>query len=203
MAHAAGRCGARGRGLSRMVRKRSGRRSACPIAGVHRARLAQAAVASRAPGDHVLLARAKGHRDRRHQRRPAPRSSAGGSRSAATARGCASACLPAGRCATPRPACGEGNVISYMGVNQYTRAWAADQDLRRQALGERHPGSEPRRAHLRWHRSEARGYEIVLHVHDENVTEVPDTKEFSVGARRHDDRADLVGRWPAARSGGI
>ena len=70
--------------------------------------------------------------------------------------------------------------ISYFGVNQYTRQWGpiktyggklvenATQAFARDILGSTMPAVE--RA----------GYEIVLSVHDELLTETPDTDEFNV-----------------------
>lgn len=70
--------------------------------------------------------------------------------------------------------------ISYMGMNQYTRKWSriktyggkitenVDQRVARDVLA----GAMPR--------AESAGYSIVLTVHDELVTEAPDTDAYSV-----------------------
>jgi len=88
--------------------------------------------------------------------------------------------LPSGRYLcylAPRVA--EDGQISYLGVNQYTRQWARiksyggkfienwDQAWARDVLAN---GMQP---------AENEGYEIVLHVHDELVTEVPDSDAHS------------------------
>ncbi len=77
----------------------------------------------------------------------------------------------------------KNGVISYMGMNQYTKAWSriptyGGKILENitQALGTGSGGvlgdAMPR--------AEDAGYELVMHTHDELNTEVPDSKEFSV-----------------------
>lgn len=78
-----------------------------------------------------------------------------------------------------RPQLDEEGKLTYMGANQYTRKWErlstyggkllenATQSLSRDILREGMFGAE------------AAGYETVLHVHDEDITEVPDTDEYS------------------------
>lgn len=95
--------------------------------------------------------------------------------------------LPSGRALCyPSPRVheeGENNYsISYMGVNQYTRSWGRiksyggkvfeniDQAFSRDVL------TAP------WPVIEDAGYELVMHVHDENVTETPDAPEHNIGA---------------------
>lgn len=87
--------------------------------------------------------------------------------------------LPSGRCLCyPQPLV-RGNKLSYMGMNQYSRRWQrlntyggklfenACQSLARDILIDAMPGIEDA------------GYSIVLHVHDEVITEAPDTPEFN------------------------
>ena len=89
--------------------------------------------------------------------------------------------LPSGRfLCYPNPRCdSETGKVSYMGQNQYARRWQRidtyggklaeniTQAVARDVLADAMP------------RAEAEGYEIVFHVHDELVAEVPDTDEFS------------------------
>lgn len=88
--------------------------------------------------------------------------------------------LPSGRyLCYLAPRVDESGQISYLGVNQYTRQWARiksyggkfienwDQAWARDVLAH---GMQP---------AENEGYEIVLHVHDELVTEVPDDPAYS------------------------
>jgi len=89
--------------------------------------------------------------------------------------------LPSGRSLCyPSPRVDDNGVISYMGVNQFSRKWSriktysgklvenAIQGIARDVLA----GNMPL--------MEACGYEIVLSIHDEVITETPDTKDFSV-----------------------
>ena len=88
--------------------------------------------------------------------------------------------LPSGRfLCYPAPAIGEGGKISYSGVNQYSRKWGRistyggklveniTQAVARDVLA--HGMLEAEKA----------GYRIVLSVHDELITETPDTPDFS------------------------
>lgn len=88
--------------------------------------------------------------------------------------------LPSGRyLCYPGVRLGEGNKLSYMGVNQYTRQWSRletyggklaeniTQAVARDVLADSMP------------RVEAAGYRIVLSVHDELITEAPDAPEFN------------------------
>lgn len=88
--------------------------------------------------------------------------------------------LPSGRVLCyPRPQSTAG-VVSYLGVNQYTRKWTRletyggkifeniCQAVARDVL-----------AHA-MHGAEDAGYEIVLSVHDELITETPDTQDYDV-----------------------
>lgn len=90
--------------------------------------------------------------------------------------------LPSGRALCyPHPRVGEGDKISYMGVNQYSRQWqrlhtyggklaenvtqAAARDILASSMI---PAEEA-------------GYQVVLSVHDELITETPDTDAYNVG----------------------
>jgi DNA polymerase len=77
----------------------------------------------------------------------------------------------------------ETGQISYMGVNQYTRSWQRIDtyggklaENGTQAIATGAGGLLGAAMPL----AEAAGYEIVFHVHDELVAEVPDTPEYSV-----------------------
>ena len=87
--------------------------------------------------------------------------------------------LPSGRyLCYPSPKCEDGK-LSYMGVNQYSRKWErlrtyggkivenATQGGARDAMAANMPAID------------ASGYEIVLSVHDELLTETPDTPEWN------------------------
>lgn len=89
--------------------------------------------------------------------------------------------LPSGRALCyPLPRIGERGQISYMGVNQYTKRWArikthggklienAVQSLSRDVLAEAMVAVEDA------------GYPVVLTVHDEILTEVPRTPDYTV-----------------------
>lgn len=89
--------------------------------------------------------------------------------------------LPSGRCLCyPHPEVDDHGQYSYMGIHRFTRKWTrikahggvtvenACQSNSRDALFDNLPGIE-----------EA-GYPILLRVHDEVITEVPDTDEYTV-----------------------
>lgn len=88
--------------------------------------------------------------------------------------------LPSGRALCyPSPALKEDGTITYMGVNQYSRKWSrlstyggklvenVTQAVARDVLAYPMPMIE------------AAGYDLVLSVHDENLTEAPDSPEFN------------------------
>lgn len=88
--------------------------------------------------------------------------------------------LPSGRCLCyVKPQIDDKGGISYMGVNQYTKQWNrissfggkfaenVTQASSRDVLADAMP------------RAEQAGYEIVLTVHDELLTETPDTDDFT------------------------
>ena len=88
--------------------------------------------------------------------------------------------LPSGRfLCYPSPQVDEAGKLSYMGVNQYSRKWSrlktyggklaenVTQAASRDVLANNMPAIE------------SAGYQIVLSVHDENITEAPDREEFN------------------------
>lgn len=88
--------------------------------------------------------------------------------------------LPSGRCLCyPSPQVDDSGQFSYMGINQYSRKWSRIksyggklfenicQAVARDVLANNMPLIEES------------GYEIVLTVHDEDITEAPDTDEFN------------------------
>lgn len=90
--------------------------------------------------------------------------------------------LPSGRCLCyPSPQVNDHGEISYMGVNQYTRKWGriksfggkffenACQGVARDVMADNMLAIENA------------GYPIVLTVHDEVVTETPDSEKFTAG----------------------
>lgn len=101
--------------------------------------------------------------------------------------------LPSGRyvCYLQPKVASDGQ-ITYMGVNQYTRQWGRiktyggklvenwTQAFARDVLANSMPIAE------------ALGYEVVLHVHDELVTETPDTPAFTA-----DELGELMAAPPA------
>lgn len=100
--------------------------------------------------------------------------------------------LPSGRyLCYPSPQVGDDGRISYMGINQYSRQWSRiytyggklfeniTQAAARDVLAANMPLVE------------AAGYEIVLSVHDELITETPDSEEYSA-----DGLCDLMATVP-------
>lgn len=71
------------------------------------------------------------------------------------------------------------NRISYMGMNQYTRQWSRIHTYGGKLLENACQSFAGDILKYNWAAIEARGYEIVLTVYDENVTEAPDSPEFS------------------------
>lgn len=88
--------------------------------------------------------------------------------------------LPSGRALCyPSPQIDEGNSITYMGVNQYSRKWE-----RLKTYGGKlfeNVCQATARDVMAWNMPtiEAAGYQIVTTVHDEVVTEAPDSPEFN------------------------
>lgn len=105
--------------------------------------------------------------------------------------------MPSGRVLVyPHPQVSDKGKLSYMGVDQFTRQWKriftyggklfenATQSFSRDILYDAHQ------------RIEAAGYELVLHVHDENITEVPDEDRYS-----HEELSYLMTRPPCIADG--
>lgn len=90
--------------------------------------------------------------------------------------------LPSGRyLCYPQPQVDESGTISYVGEHQYTRKWT-----RLNTYGGKlfeNVCQAVARDFMAWAMppAEAAGYEIILTVHDELVTEAPDSPDFSVG----------------------
>lgn len=96
----------------------------------------------------------------------------------------------------PQPSVDDSGQLSYAGVNQYSRKWGriktyggklvenATQSMARDVLAWNMPAVE------------AAGYEIVLSVHDELITEAPDTPEFT-----HERLAELMSVVPSWAKG--
>jgi len=78
----------------------------------------------------------------------------------------------------PFPAVSESGQFSYMGVNQYTRKWSRIKSYGGKLVENATQGMA--RDVLAWNMPavEAAGYEIVLSVHDELITEAPDSDDF-------------------------
>lgn len=88
--------------------------------------------------------------------------------------------LPSGRYLTyPAPRIDENDKISYMGDNQYTRRWERISTHGGKLLENICQASGRDTLYGRFPDMEEAGYNVVLHVHDEAVTEVPDTKDFT------------------------
>lgn len=88
--------------------------------------------------------------------------------------------LPSGRylCyASPRV--DEKGGISYMGLNNYTRKWQRLKGYGGLFLENICQATARDILYASMPKAEAAGYEIVLHVHDELVTETPNTKDFT------------------------
>lgn len=105
--------------------------------------------------------------------------------------------LPSGRCLCyPNPQVSEKGELSYSGVNQYTRKWQRvktyggklveniTQAIARDVLAEGMMAAD------------AKGYEIVLTVHDEIIAETPDAPDFSIK-----DLAAIMSSTPAWAAG--
>ena len=89
--------------------------------------------------------------------------------------------LPSGRCLCyPQPEIDEGGVISYAGINNYTRKWQRITTYGgKLAENVVQAASADYMMENEYELIEPAGYDIVLDVHDEVVTETPDTEEFS------------------------
>lgn len=105
--------------------------------------------------------------------------------------------LPSGRaCCYPNPRVNEAGQISYMGVNQYTRKWSRIHTYGGKLFENLCQAGA--RDVMAWNMPtiEQAGYEIVLTVHDEVLTEAPDTDEFS-----HEELSRLLATAPAWAEG--
>jgi DNA polymerase len=69
--------------------------------------------------------------------------------------------------------------ISYLGMNQYTKQWGRIYTYGGKLLENITQAASRDVLCLGMLAAEERGYEVVLHVHDEDVTETPDTPEYS------------------------
>jgi len=103
----------------------------------------------------------------------------------------------------PSPQVAQDGGISYMGMNQYTRTWSRIRTYGGKMLENICQGLAGDVLKAAMPDMEAAGYEIVLTVHDEAVTETPDDPKFS-----HDELAGIMSRpreWtvglPLAASG--
>lgn len=79
----------------------------------------------------------------------------------------------------PSPRVGDQGEISYMGVNQYTRKWARLKTYGGKLLENICQSSARDVMAWRMPAVEAAGYEILLTVHDELITEAPDYPEYN------------------------
>lgn len=88
--------------------------------------------------------------------------------------------LPSGNflCYTSPEVADDGS-ISYMGMNQYTRRWSRIGTYGGKLFENICQGFAGDILKFHWPEIEERGYNIVLTVYDENVTETPDSDEFS------------------------
>jgi DNA polymerase len=87
--------------------------------------------------------------------------------------------LPSGRCLCYLNVRADEGGLTYYGVNQYTRQWGRIKTYGGKLVENWDQASS--RDVLGWNMPEidAAGYEIVLGVHDELLTETPDTPEYS------------------------
>jgi DNA polymerase len=89
--------------------------------------------------------------------------------------------VPSGTCLCyPLPQISEGGQVTYMGMNQYSRKWQRLKTYGGKWL--EHGCQKSARDVLFYNKPEIEeaGYNIVLPVHDEFITEVPDSDEYSV-----------------------
>ena len=90
----------------------------------------------------------------------------------------------------------EGDQITYMGVNQYTRQWGRIKTYGGKLIENATQAAARDVLAANMQAVEQAGYEIVLTVHDELLTETPDTDEFS-----SDELAALMSAVPAWATG--
>lgn len=77
------------------------------------------------------------------------------------------------------PRVGDDGTISYMGVNQYTRKWQRVKTYGGKIFENLCQASARDILFANMPRVEAAGYEIVLSIHDELLTEAPDTEDYN------------------------
>lgn len=88
--------------------------------------------------------------------------------------------LPSGRLLCyPSPAVDQSGQITYMGVNQYSRKWCRLKTYGGKLAENATQAASRDVISCNMPKVEAAGYEILLTVHDEDITETPDTEEFS------------------------
>jgi len=88
--------------------------------------------------------------------------------------------LPSGRALCyPNPQVDDDNKLSYMGVNQYTRKWERINTYSGKIVENLTQGTARDVIAANMPLIESHGYEIVLTVHDEDITEAPDTPEYN------------------------
>lgn len=91
--------------------------------------------------------------------------------------------LPSGNCLCyPSPQVSENGKISYMGMNQYTKKWSRIYTYGGKIfenICQGFAGDVLKHGMVLW---EEQGYETVLTVHDEGVTETPDTDDYNAPA---------------------
>lgn len=73
----------------------------------------------------------------------------------------------------------DSGVISYMGMNQYSRRWSRIATYGGKAFENACQGFAGDLLRYQWPAIEEAGYELLLNVYDENVTETPDTDDYS------------------------
>lgn len=89
--------------------------------------------------------------------------------------------LPSGRALCyPSPRVDDKGVISYEGVNQFSRKWCRIKTYGGKIVENCTQAFARDVFYNAKFPAEAAGYEIVLEVHDEQITEVPDTEEYNV-----------------------
>lgn len=87
--------------------------------------------------------------------------------------------LPSGRYICYAGACIDDNQIKYLGINQYTRKWCRMSTYSGKLVENITQASSRDILAYGMKLAEAKGYEVVLHVHDELITEVSDTAKYS------------------------
>lgn len=100
--------------------------------------------------------------------------------------------LPSGRfLCYPNAQVNEIGKLSYEGTNQYTRKWERLDTYGGKLVENATQAASRDILAYGMKAAEAAGYEIVLHVHDELITETPDTDEYT-----HEGLAKIMARGP-------